>query len=315
MQDKYTIYSPEKQNIRLDQFLASNTQNLSRSKIKDLIISGYVKLNTESVIDPSGKVAVGSYYIHVPLPDNSHIKAKDIKLDIIYEDDDLLVINKQSGLTVHPGAGNHDDTLVNALIAHYGKNLSTINGADKAGIVHRLDRNTTGLMVVAKNDFAHLKLSSQLQDRTLSREYLAICYGMPLKTEGEIRSFIDRSKKDRTKMTVTKSSGKEAITNYKLIELYQKGGASLIKCKLATGRTHQIRVHLAHIGHSVIGDQVYGKNQYKHFVPEVADFIKMFDRQALHSFHIAFIHPRTNELMEFSVELPVDMQELVKVLL
>jgi 23S rRNA pseudouridine1911/1915/1917 synthase len=313
----YIIDSTEQLNERLDSFLASKLEKLSRSKIKSLILTGCVMCGDQKALDPSAKVAIGQYKIFIPPVDNSGIKARDIPLNIIYEDDDLVVINKQSGLTVHPGAGNYDDTLVNALVSHFGKNLSKLNGDDKAGIVHRLDRDTTGLMVIAKNDFSHMRLSEQLQDRTLSRQYLAICYGMPAQAEGKIHTHIDRAKSDRTKMTVTKSSGREAITNYKLLEVFQKAAASMVRCSLETGRTHQIRVHLSHIGHSIIGDQTYGKNQRKaekFFTPQINDFIKRFNRQALHSYRIAFIHPNSGQKMEFEVDPPTDMTRLINLL-
>jgi len=310
----YQIFSPLKQNIRLDQFLASHINDISRSKIKNIIINEGVSLNGIIINNPSSSIESGTYVVKSQSVDTSHIMPANIPLDIIYEDDDLLVINKQAGLTVHPGAGNHHDTLVNALINYYGKNLSTINGEDKAGIVHRLDRDTTGLMVVAKNDFAHMKLSEQLQDRTLSRQYYALCYGSPENTTGRIETYIDRSRADRTKMKVTKSSGKLAITDYALVETCAENAISLIRCKLHTGRTHQIRVHLMHIGLPLIGDQTYGKQPMgfaKKVTSGVFDQINSFPRQALHSYEIKFLHPRTGLTQDFAVPYPVDIQKLI----
>ena len=305
----FEFISQNRQNLRIDHYLASQTTELSRSKIKSAILDNCLTLNGQLICDPTAKTEIGLYKLDIQNTNQGELTQKNIALDIIFEDDDLIVLNKQAGLTVHPGAGNHDDTLVNGLLYHFGNNLSSINGKDKAGIVHRLDRDTSGLMIVAKNDFAHMKLSEQLQERTLSRQYYALCYGKPELSRGRVETYIDRSRADRTKMKVTKSSGRVAITNYELIKAFHNDAISLIKCKLHTGRTHQIRVHLTHIGHPIIGDQVYGKppqNIAKQIDPDVLNQINSLSRQALQSFFIEFVHPKTQDIMQF--EIPLDEQ-------
>jgi len=309
----FEFISPERQKLRVDHYLAGQTTDLSRSKIKNAILNNCLTLNGKPVTDPTARTEEGIYRLDVQRVEQASLTQKNIKLDIIFEDDDLIVLNKQSGLTVHPGAGNHDDTLVNALLYHFGNNLSSINGADKAGIVHRLDRDTSGLMIIAKNDFAHMKLSEQLQERTLSRQYYALCYGKPQAEQGKIETYIDRSRADRTKMRVTKSSGRLAITNYEVMESFYDNVISLIKCKLYTGRTHQIRVHLTNIGHAILGDPVYGKapqNIAKQIEPEVLNKISALGRQALQSFFIEFVHPRSGESMQFEIPLDNELKNI-----
>jgi len=327
---------------RLDRFLVRHLPEMSRSRLQDLIAQGCVSCNGKLVQDSSGKVKMGQEFT-VTMPEivASHIVAQNIALDIVYEDEHLLVINKPAGLTVHPGAGNPDMTLVNALLAHCGDTLSGIGGVARPGIVHRIDKDTSGLLVVAKHDIAHVNLSAQLADRSLKRTYLALVWGQPKIAEGTITGNIGRSSSNRQKMAVVKSGGKPAVTHYKLVASYQSSVASkeskekkrrletedwklfsLLECKLETGRTHQIRVHLAFIGHPLVGDPVYGQTtssrlqsgQYKALPEELRAALLNFKRQALHAKELGLIHPDTGKAMKFACELPEDMKGLLKVL-
>lgn len=300
---------------RVDSFLARELSKISiefsRSKVQKLISVGNITY-CGHIVKASENVLAGEYSV-TPLPSANHnIIPFEFTLDIVYEDEELAVVNKPAGLTVHPANDYHHDTLVNALVKHFGENLSSVNGIFKPGIVHRLDRDTSGLMVVAKTDASHIHLSKQLEDRSLSRVYIACCFGRPLNNEGIIQTYIDRMRSDRTKMVVTKSSGREAITHYKVLE--SNGCFSVIECRLKTGRTHQIRVHLSHIGHSIIGDQTYGHNKRK--LEELAKhgYKISMQRQALHSKSISFIHPKTGDELSFTSDLPEDMQEIIRLL-
>ncbi len=262
----------------------------------------------KSVTDPAVKVKPGQIFcVSVPEAAPSHIEAQDITLDVVYEDAHLLVINKQAGMTVHPAPGSPDSTLVNALLAHCGDTLSGIGGVARPGIVHRLDKETSGLMVVAKHDNAHHALSDQLQDRTLSRIYRAVVWGAPVQAKGTVVGNIGRHPKHRQRMAVLTKGGREATTHYTVLERFgpdaAKPLASLIECKLETGRTHQIRVHMKHINLPLVGDPVYGKKG----APDMG-----LPRQALHAFRLAFIHPANNALMQFEAPLPEDMKALLE---
>ncbi len=306
-------------NMRVDKFMAELLPNLSRSKIQNLIISGSVTTKNGQVHDCAYKVKEHDVYdIIIPEPSPSHLFPNDIPLDILYEDDDLIVVNKQAGLTTHPGAGNNSNTLVNALLAHCGKNLSTI-GAEhlRPGIVHRLDKNTSGVMVVAKNDITHTSLALQIQNRELCRQYTAITFGVPKPLSGTIKYNISRSDKDRTKMAVIAIGGKTAVTHYEVLEILSKGLVAVIKCNLETGRTHQIRVHFSHNGYPIIGDQEYGNIRHKKtkaFSQEVQDYLQNFKRQALHSTFIKFTHPITKKNLEFTAPLPDDIAQLINLM-
>mgnify|MGYP000320042977 CR=1 FL=1 len=306
---------------RLDRFLSSQLPEFSRSRIQALLAQGAVTLAEKTVEDASLKVKAGQQFrLVVPEAVPTHMVAQHIALDIIYEDNDLLVINKQAGLTVHPGAGNPDNTLVNALLAHCGASLSGIGGVTRPGIVHRIDKDTSGLLVVAKNDAAHHALSAQLADRTLSRTYHALCWGKPALAKGTITGNIGRSPANRQKMAMVKTGGKPAMTHYKMLEEF--GFAALIECKLETGRTHQIRVHMSHIGHPLIGDPVYGQatstrlksGAYKKLDEKTREALLSFERQALHAIRMGFIHPKSGKPVEFEAPLPEDMRELVAAL-
>lgn len=305
--------------LRIDKFIADRLKSLSRTRIKNLITNGYLTIDNNIIEDCATSVKLGSKYVlNIPPPMETDIKPNELlKINIIYEDEYLLVLNKQAGLTVHPGAGNHQDTLVNALIAHYGDNLSAIGGRLRPGIVHRLDKDTTGLMIVAKNDVTHQALTKQLALRTLSRVYMAVVFGVPKPLQGSLIGNIGRHTQDRKKMSVLRSGGKEAITNYSVHKIFQHNIASLVECKLVTGRTHQIRVHFSHAGHSLIGDQTYGNNRRKLsklFSPALQEELNNFKRQALHAKSIGFIHPITEKRMEFTVEIPQDIENLIKIL-
>lgn len=306
---------------RLDKFLSEHLPELSRSRIQALLAQGMVTLQDQVITDSSAKVKpLDRFTLVIPPPVPTHMLAQDIALDIIYEDSDLLVINKQAGLTVHPAPGHADGTLVNALLAHCGESLSGIGGVTRPGIVHRIDKDTSGLLVVAKNDTAHNALSAQLADRSLSRTYHAICWGVPVPAKGTITGNIGRSISNRQKMAMVKSGGKPATTHYHLREDFTI--ASLIECKLETGRTHQIRVHLTHLGHPLVGDPVYGQttesrlksNLSKSLPKATREALLAFNRQALHALKMGFIHPASGKAMTFEAPLPDDMRELIKVL-
>lgn len=313
------VVSEELSNIRLDKFLVKvltiEKYGLSREKIKQLILQNGLILNHNIEISPKRVVKEGDEIeVHIPKPRILNIVAKKIDLDIIYEDRDLLVINKQSGLTTHPGNGNHDNTLVNALLAYKPNDLSGVGGVERPGIVHRLDKNTSGLIVVAKNDYAHLDLSRQLQERTLKREYMALIWGMMSPDKGVIDLNIVRSSRNRKLMDTSPVKGKVAITNYETREVFLGGLLSLVKCKLHTGRTHQIRVHFSHSGHGVFGDPEYGNHARKlqKYLDNDKDKILFnFKRQALHAARTKFQHPTSKEFMEFSTDLPSDFMNLL----
>lgn len=309
--------------IRLDKFLAekflSIKPEITRSKIQNLIEEKVVlDEQNQALITASQKTKLGQkIFVTIPNPRPSHLLAKEIPFKIIFEDDDLLVIDKPAGLTVHPGTGNQDDTLVNALLFTHQNKLSSVNGEFRPGIVHRLDKDTSGLMLVAKNDFTHQILSQKLKDREIKRAYLAFIYGVVDPAKGMINKNIVRSRTNRLKMSISRTLGRDAITNYETKEVLHDGFASLIECRLQTGRTHQIRVHLESVKHSLIGDQLY--NSAKKILPatltkEAKNFIENFPRQALHSYKISFLHPRSEQEMSFEIALPEDLKNLQKCL-
>lgn len=277
---------------------------MSRSKAQRLIQNEQVKLLCTPIINNDHIVKSGEeYVVHLVQPDiSTSIEPNyDIKLDIVYEDEDIIVLSKQSGLTVHLGAGTNNDTLLNAVIAHLDV---------RPGIVHRLDKDTSGLMVIAKNEEAHGFLSELLSNRKIKREYLSVVWGALSSQQGTIETNIAPKRGNKEMMCVTKTTGKLAITHYSVEKVI--GQANLVKCTLETGRTHQIRVHMSHIGHSVVGDQVYGKNSSKSAkYAKNSDFIRNFNRQALHAHKLGLHHPKSKEYMEFVSDLPQDMQVLI----
>jgi 23S rRNA pseudouridine1911/1915/1917 synthase len=303
---------------RLDKFVAENLTNISRSKIKSLIEKGLITVNKFKK-DPDYKLELNDKIsINQKSEESSKLLGEDIKLNIVYEDEDILIINKPAGLVVHPGAGNKSGTLVNALIHYCGNSLSTIGDSSRPGIVHRIDKDTSGLLVIAKNDAAHLNLAKQFAEHTINRKYIALCWGKLKPTAGKLVSLISRSNKNRIKMMSSKIKGKEAITNYKTIETYfdKKGDtyASLVECKLETGRTHQIRVHLTEKGNSIIGDKVYGRTpmlKYRNLNPSVQELIKALPGQALHAYFLGFKHPSKNKVVEFQVVNPEYLSNLI----
>ncbi|MDD9335006.1 MAG: RluA family pseudouridine synthase [Rickettsiaceae bacterium] len=299
--------------FRLDKALVSLISKTSRSQVQKSINDFQVQVNGLIISDSNFKVKENDLIsVFFKAPDPLTMQEADIKLDIFYEDEDLMVINKAAGMTVHPGSGNHQDTLVNALL-HHAKSLSSIGGLERPGIVHRLDKDTSGLMVVAKNNFAHVHLAKQIESRNLIRKYKALVWGIINPQEGVIRNNIGRDRIIRQKMTILKFGGKEAVTHYKTEEIFFDGIISMVECRLATGRTHQIRVQLSHLKHSVVGDQTYGKNSRKvnsnfSIVPQK---LMDFKRQALHSWYISFSHPVSDKLLEFESPLPQDIVEII----
>jgi 23S rRNA pseudouridine1911/1915/1917 synthase len=307
---------------RLDRFLAERAGDYSRSRLKQLLLEGEVRVGSRTIKDPAYRVKSGDEIVlRVPPPKPAKPAAQKIPLNIVYEDDQIIVIDKPAGLVVHPAAGNEDGTLVNALIAHCGKSLSGIGGEKRPGIVHRLDKDTTGLLVVAKNDKAHRALSEQFADhgRTgpLVRAYLALVWGVPDPRRGVINAPIGRDPRSRERMAVM-PGGRRAVTHYELRERYAgENGlpvASLVECRLETGRTHQIRVHFTRIGHPLVGDEVYGagyRSKASQMPPNARRLMSRFHRQALHAYQLGFSHPQTRKPILFESPLPTDIARLV----
>ncbi len=309
---------PKDINKRIDVLLREKT-NLSRSRIQELIRQGNLKKAQIVINDCDYTVKLDDIYsLTIPAPISSHMQETNIDLDIVYEDDDLAVINKQAGLTVHPGAGNKNNTLANALLYHFKGSLSGIGGVERPGIVHRLDKNTSGLMIIAKNDSSHNKLSAAIKERKVKRRYLAFCYQIPKPISGVINEKIGRHPVNRVKMMVVNKNSKEAITHYEVKESYLNGKASLVECRLQTGRTHQIRVHLEHINSPVIGDILYGVKQrsknIKAFPEEIINYIATLNRHALHSYYLSFAHPISEQVLEFTIDLPKELIQLKQLL-
>ncbi|VIO68858.1 Ribosomal large subunit pseudouridine synthase D [Bradyrhizobium ivorense] len=312
------IVAGDEGSVRLDRVLAQRTPELSRSRLKALILAGSVTVKDAAVRDPAYHVAKGdTIIIDVPEAAPAEPQGEDIALDIVFEDDDIIVIDKPKGLVVHPAAGHATGTLVNALIAHCGSSLSGIGGVKRPGIVHRLDKDTTGLMVVAKNDHAHQSLTAQFADHgrtgAMQRGYMAFAWGVPNRPHGTIDAPIDRHPHAREKMAV-RQGGREAITHYEVQQTFAgRDGrpiASLLACQLETGRTHQIRVHLAHIGHPLLGDSVYGahfKTKAGQLSAVGKESLTALGRQALHAYLLALEHPRTGELLHWEAALPEDL--------
>ncbi len=299
--------APDQENMRLDKFLVSALNGYSRNQIIRFIESDCVKkCETDTFADEADyRVKTGDSFIITP-PDAVPAEpvAENIPLDILYEDADILVVNKPAGMVVHPGAGNYSGTLVNALLYHCADSLSGIGGVKRPGIVHRIDKDTSGILVVAKNDYAHIRLSEQFAVHTIERIYQAFVWGYVQNQHGLVTGNIGRNSTNRQKMAVVKTGGKTATTHYERLTAYGQT-ASHIQCILETGRTHQIRVHMASQGHSLIGDTVYG------IVPKQAPAeLRFFPRQALHAGFLAFLHPKTNNRLAFEVPLPNDLAEL-----
>jgi 23S rRNA pseudouridine1911/1915/1917 synthase len=291
---------------RLDRALAAAVPTLSRERLKALISSGGVAGPAGLVRDPAVKALAGDYQVIVPEPKPAHNEAQDIALEIIYEDDHLLIVDKPAGMVVHPAAGNFDGTLVNALLHHCAGRLSGIGGVARPGIVHRIDKDTSGLLVVAKTDVAHEGLAAQFAKHDIDRLYLAITSGIPIPPAGSIDAPLARSAANRKKIAIVgEGRGKRALTHYRIVEPLK--GAALTECRLETGRTHQVRVHMASIGTPLLGDPVYGRTRSEH-----RELLKRlnFHRQALHAAELGFVHPVTRDKLSFKSARPSDIQEL-----
>lgn len=291
---------------RLDRALADALPTLSRERIKALISTGNVTGPDGLIRDPKKKAPGGALFtLTVPDPEPAHNEAQDIALNVVFEDEHLIVIDKQAGLVVHPAAGNFDGTLVNALLHHCQGSLSGIGGVARPGIVHRIDKDTSGLMVAAKTDRAHVGLARQFKDHSIDRRYQAIVSGRPKSSAGTVDAPLARSPQNRKKIAI-QPGGKRAVTHWTLVKpLYE---AALVECRLETGRTHQVRVHMASLGHPLIGDPVYGRTKKEH--REVLETMG-FRRQALHAARLGFIHPIHSHALAFDSEMPADMQELM----
>jgi 23S rRNA pseudouridine1911/1915/1917 synthase len=309
-----TIAEPAARGQRLDRFLADAIGTLSRSRVKALIEQGHLRRDGDVLHEPADPVRPGATYrLDLPPPAPASPEPQAIPFPSLYEDRDLIVLDKPAGLVVHPAPGNQDGTLVNALLAHCGDSLAGIGGERRPGIVHRLDKDTSGVMVVAKTQLANNALTGAFAARDLDRAYLALVWGLPSPLEGEIEGAIGRDKRDRKRMAVVARNGKPALTRYRALRAWQTVVA-LLECRLATGRTHQIRVHLASRGNPVVGDPLYLRR-----VPAVARMLpepvrhKLLDfpRQALHAARLGFAHPRTGEMLSFTTEPPADMTELI----
>ncbi len=321
---------------RLDKALARDVpaeENLSRTRLARLINEGAVTVDGVAVEDPKAKITEGAQIgITVAEAEDSHIGAEDIPLEVVYEDDDLIVINKPAGMVVHPAPGSPNGTLVNALLHHCGDELSGVGGVKRPGIVHRIDKETSGLLVVAKSDAAHHGLAAQFEAHSVERYYRAICYGVPDANDPRLRGIkgvsfepgnimrlttqLARHKTDRQKQAVLFHGGRHAVTRARIVEVFgTPGGLSLIECWLETGRTHQIRVHMAHAGHGLVGDPVYGgkrKLAARAFTPETAEAVQAFPRQALHAAVLGFEHPVSGQALRFEAPLPQDMADLLE---
>jgi 23S rRNA pseudouridine1911/1915/1917 synthase len=322
MSNNSTKFSIEEEDtgVRLDVTLAKLIPDLTRSNLKKIIDLKQVKINNLIEKSPSKKLKTGDIVEvnFTPIVDIKILPTK-IKLDIVYEDKDILIINKPAGMVVHPGAGNYKDTLVNALVYKYEKNLSDVNGPIRPGIVHRIDKETSGLLVVAKNNKAHSNLGKQFSDHTIQRTYQALAWGVLRPLNGRIETLIGRSRKNRQLMSVTEITGKKSITNYKTIKVFNIKDIpkiSFVECRLETGRTHQIRVHMAYKSNSLLGDQQYGKKKikFKKINEEFEDKLKVLNRQALHAKSLGFIHPTSEKLISFESQLPKDFKKILDLL-
>ena len=287
-------------NARIDKYISENAENMTRSAVQKLIAEGCVTVNGK-IPDKNLKIKTGDEIkINLPEPEICEALPENIPLDIVYEDEDLLVVNKPRGMVVHPATGNYTGTLVNALMYHCGDRLSSINGIIRPGIVHRIDKDTSGLLIVAKNDFAHNILAEQIKEHSFTRKYQAVVIGNVKDDTGTVNAPIGRHQTDRKKMAVTLKNSRNAVTHYKVIARYN--GYTHVELTLETGRTHQIRVHMAYIGHPVAGDPVYSGKKY----------LTKLNGQCLHAYYISFTHPRTNEILAFSAPLPEYFTDFLK---
>ena len=303
---------------RIDTYVASKKNEISRTRVKNLINKKKLKLNGLILKDPAKKISdKDKIILEIPEPEKVSLKSFDYKLDIVHEDNDLIIINKSAGISMHPGAGNYDNTIVNALINYDSKNLSNIGDELRPGIVHRIDKDTSGLVVIAKNNITHENLSKQFNEHSIDRVYQALIWGKLRPQNGKIETLITRSSKNRQLMEVGISKGKKAITNYKTLEVFENEKTptfSFVECKLETGRTHQIRVHMSYKGNNILGDKKYKKKfkKFKNIDSDLEKSILNLDRQFLHAKAIGFIHPISGEKLEFTSNLPQDLGMILK---
>ena len=314
------IVEEDENNLRLDVFINKREKLISRTRIKNLILKEKLKINNLIIDSPSKKVSAGDKInLEIPKPEKASLKPYKFNLDIVHEDDDLIVINKPAGIIMHPGAGNYDKTIVNALVYYSKDSLSTIGDELRPGIVHRIDKDTSGLVVIAKNNEVHENLSRQFSEHSITRVYQLLIWGKLRPSSGKIDTFITRSSKNRQMMEVSISKGKRAITNYKTIEIFENDKTptlSLVECRLETGRTHQIRVHMTHMGNSIMGDGKYKKKykKLKNIDTNLENLIHKLDRQFLHAKTLGFIHPRTKKELIFSSILPQELEKILELL-
>jgi 23S rRNA pseudouridine1911/1915/1917 synthase len=314
------IVKDEDKNLRVDVFINKKENGISRTRIKNLILNQNLKFNNEIIKDPSKRIAAGDILeLTIPEPKKASLKPYKFKLDIIYEDEDLIVLNKPAGIVMHPGAGNFDNTIVNALINHDKNSLSNIGDELRPGIVHRIDKNTSGLVVIAKNNQAHENLSIQFNKHSIKRIYQLLIWGKVRPSKGKIETLITRSSKNRQMMEVSLTKGKKAITNYNTVEVFENKHTptlSLLECKLETGRTHQIRVHMKYLGNSIVGDDKYKKKfkKIKNIDPLLENKLTSLNRQFLHAKTIGFIHPKNKKEMIFNSILPQELEKVLKIL-
>ena len=312
------IVNDSDKEIRIDLFLTKKKKELSRTRVKNLILKENLKINNLVVKDPSKKISTGDKIIfEIPEPKKASLKPYEYKLDIVYEDSDLIVINKFAGISMHPSVGNYDNTIVNALMNYDDKKLSNIGDELRPGIVHRIDKDTSGLIVIAKNNLSHEKLSNQFAEHSITRVYQALIWGKLRPQNGKIETLITRSSKNRQMMEVGITKGKKAITNYKTLETFENDKVptlSLVECRLETGRTHQIRVHMSHKGNNILGDKKYKKKfkKFKNIDPKLEECILKLDRQFLHAKVLGFCHPKSGERLEFSSNLPENLDDILK---
>lgn len=303
---------------RLDKFLSTIfSHKISRSKVQDLIMHGIVFVNDHCEKDCCRYLKIRDTIV---VTFDEQTTESDLQMDanveflILYEDEDLLIVDKPAGIVVHPGAGNHTGTLVNGLMHHCGNSLSQGTDTNRPGIVHRIDKDTSGILVIAKNDFAHANLAEQFASHSITRKYVCFCFAVPQPQNGRIETLIARDKNNRLKMSISKYAGKKAITLYRTITAFSRFAAK-IECELKTGRTHQIRVHMSSIGHSLIGDSVYKFKNYPIPPQATFDYVRNFSRQALHAHFLEFLHPTSKKTMTFQSKIPPDMQKLENILL
>ena len=314
------ITQSEDNNLRVDVFVNKKENTLSRTRVKNLILKGKLKLNGKVINNPSHKVLKeDKINLEIPEPKKASLKSFDFKLNIIYEDDDLLVINKPAGIIMHPGAGNYDKTIVNALMHYCRGNLSNIGDELRPGIVHRIDKDTSGLVVIAKNNETHENLSKQFNKHTINRIYQLMIWGKLRPQSGKIETLITRSSRNRQLMEVGITKGKKAITNYKTLEIFENNKTptlSLVECKLETGRTHQIRVHMSYKGNNILGDSKYKKKfkKLKNIDINLEKSLYKLNRQFLHAKTLGFTHPKSGKELEFSSILPQDLENILKML-